>query len=75
MYLDATEKFDKMYKNRYEAVLLTAKHARRLNLERLRQKSEEEEEASPEKKPLKVVIQALKDVMEGKVEFVRSERS
>ncbi len=75
MYLDATEKLDKMYRNRYEAVLLTAKHARRLNLERLREKSEGEEETVSEEKPLKVVIQALKDVLEEKVNFERIEKS
>ena len=75
MYLDATEKLDKMYKNRYEAVILTAKHARRLNLERFREKPEGEEETVPEEKPLKVVIQALKDVLEEKVNFERIEKS
>lgn len=75
MYLDATEKLDKMYENRYEAVLLAAKHARRLNLERFREKSEGEEETVSEEKPLKVVIQALKDVLEEKVNFERIEKS
>jgi DNA-directed RNA polymerase omega subunit len=75
MYLDATENFDKVYKNRYEAVILVAKHARRLNLERLREKPEEKEETSPREKPLKVVTHALKDVLEGKVEFERPERT
>ena len=75
MYLDATEKLDKMYENRYEAVILAAKHARRLNLERFREKSEGEEETVSEEKPLKVVIQALKDVLEEKVNFERIEKS
>ena len=75
MELDATERLDKMCKNRYEAVLLVAKHARRMNLERLREKSEGEEETITEEKPLKVVIQALKDALEGKVEFERPERT
>ncbi|KPK99822.1 MAG: hypothetical protein AMJ91_06175 [candidate division Zixibacteria bacterium SM23_73_3] len=74
MYLDATEKFDKMYKNRYEAVILTAKYARRMNLERSRQKSEGEEETIPEEKQSKVLAQALKDVLDENVEFERSER-
>ena len=75
MFLDATEKFDKMCKNRYEAVILVAKHARRLNLERHREKSEGEEETLPEEKELKVVAQSLKEVLEEKVEFERTERS
>ncbi|MCK4403451.1 MAG: DNA-directed RNA polymerase subunit omega [candidate division Zixibacteria bacterium] len=74
MYLDATEKLDKMYANRYEAVILAAKHTRRLNLERLREKTEGEE-AVPKEKPLKVVIQALKDVLEEKVKFERIEKT
>jgi DNA-directed RNA polymerase omega subunit len=75
MYLDAAEKFDEMYKNRYEAVLLTAKHARRLNMERLRDKSEEEEETDSEEKQPKVLAQALEDVLEGKVQVERIERT
>jgi DNA-directed RNA polymerase subunit K/omega len=75
MYLDATEKFDKLYKNRYQAVILAAKHARRLNLERVRENPEGEPETTPEEKPLKVVTQALKDVLEKKVEFERTEKT
>lgn len=74
MYLDATEKFDRMYKNRYEAILLAAKHARRLNLERLRQKSEGEEETNGNEKQPKVILQALTDVLEGNVQFERREK-
>ncbi len=71
MELEDIEKLDKRCKNRYEAVLLVAKHARRLNLERLREKSEGEELEPSEEKQTKVVTQALKDVLEGKVEFER----
>jgi len=75
MELDATERLDKMCENRYEAVLLVAKHARRLNLDRLREKSQEGEAPPVEKKSLKVTTQALKDVLEGKVEFERPQRN
>jgi len=75
MELDATERLDKMCENRYEAVLLVAKHARRLNLERLREKSVGEEETTPKEKQVKVITQALKDALEGKVEFERLERT
>jgi len=75
MELDATERLDKTCENRYEAVLLVAKHARRLNLERLREKSEGEEETTPKEKQVKVITQALKDALEGKVEFERLERT
>ncbi len=75
MELDAAERLDKMFKNRYEAVLLVAKHARRLNLERLREKPEGEETTAPEEGQLKVITQALKDALEGKVEFERMEKT
>jgi len=75
MELDATERLDKMCRNRYEAVLLVAKHARRLNLERLREKPEGEEATIPEEKQSKVITQALKDALEGKVEFERTEKT
>lgn len=75
MELDATERLDKMCENRYEAVLLVAKHARRLNLERLREKSGGGEETTPKEKQVKVITQALKDALEGKVEFERLERT
>jgi len=75
MELDATERLDKTFENRYKAVLLVAKYARRLNLERLREKPEGEEETEPKEKQLKIITQALKDVLEGKVEYESSERT
>ncbi len=75
MDLDAAEKSDEMYKNRYEAIIITSKHARRLNLERVREKSEGEEETTPKEKQVKVVTQALKDVLEGKVAFERMDKT
>jgi len=75
MELDATERLDKTCENRYEAVLLVAKHARRLNLERLREKSGGEEETTPKEKQVKIITQALKDALEGRVKFERLERT
>lgn len=75
MELDATERLDETFENRYKAVLLVAKYARRLNLERLREKPEGEEKTEPKEKQLKVITQALKDVLEGKVEYESSERT
>jgi len=77
MELDVTERLEKLCENRYEAVLLVAKHARRLNLERMRAESQaaqmgEEEEMGQEKEE-KVGNQALREVLEGKVEFERPE--
>jgi DNA-directed RNA polymerase subunit K/omega len=77
MELDVTEKLEKICKNRYEAVLLVSKQARRLNLERMKAESQaaqmgEGEETSQEKEE-KVGNQALRDVLEGRVEFERPE--
>lgn len=77
MELDATERLEKICKNRYEAVLLVAKQARRLNSDRMKAQSMAEqmgeEEGSDQKNMEKITNQALKDVLEGRVEFERSE--
>jgi len=73
MELDAGEKLDKTCNSRYEAVLLVAKHARKLNLERVREKPDEEEAEAleqEEKRP-KVIAEAMDNVLQGKVEFER----
>ena len=75
MELDAGEKLDERYSNRFEALLVVAKHARRLNLERLREKPEEEETVEPEEKQPKVIAEAMNNVLKGKVEFERPERT
>lgn len=75
MDLDGNERFDEMFKNRYEAILLVAKHARRMNLERVREQSKEEEETAPQEKQPKVINQAMKDVLEGRVEFERTDKN
>ncbi len=77
MELEATQKLEKICRNRYEAVLLVAKQARRLNLERMKAESQasqmgEEEVESPESEE-KIIKQALRDVLDGRVEFERPE--
>ncbi len=74
MELDRTKDIEKAFRNRYESVLKVAKYARRLNSKRLDEKSEsgEEEAAVADKKAAKVVAEALKDVLEGRVEFEAS---
>jgi DNA-directed RNA polymerase omega subunit len=77
MELDFTDKLEKICKNRYEAVLLVAKHARRLNVERMKAESLTaqvgEEETANQEKEEKVVNQALREVIEGKIKFDRPE--
>jgi DNA-directed RNA polymerase subunit K/omega len=74
MELDRTKDIETAFRNRYEAVLKVAKYSRRLNSERLREKSEsgEDEDHPVDEKAAKVVDQALKDVLEGRVEFETS---
>lgn len=69
------DKLEKIAKNRYAAVLIAAKHARKLNSERLTEKekldsSEEEGKQGVEiDSSTKVVRKALKDLLEGKIKF------
>jgi DNA-directed RNA polymerase subunit K/omega len=75
MELDAAERLDKTGINRYEAVLAVAKYARRLNLERLRDKTQGEEANGQTEKLPKIITQALRDVLGGKVEFERTKKT
>jgi DNA-directed RNA polymerase subunit K/omega len=72
MELDAAEKLGATGITRYDAVLGVAKYARRLNQERNREKASGEESENPAQKLPKVTTQALRDVLDGKVEFERS---
>jgi DNA-directed RNA polymerase subunit K/omega len=74
MELDRTKDIENAFRNRYESVLKVAKYARRLNSKRLDEKPESGEEEAPvaDKKAAKVVAEALKDVLEGRVEFEAS---
>jgi DNA-directed RNA polymerase subunit K/omega len=69
--LDRTKDIEKAFRNRYESVLKVAKYARKLNSKRLDEKSESGEDEAPatDKKEAKVVAEALKDVLEGRVQF------
>ncbi len=78
MELDITERLEKICRNRYEAVLLVAKQARRLNVQRMKAQSDaaqmgEKEEEESEEKEEKVTNLALSDVLEGKIKFERPE--
>jgi DNA-directed RNA polymerase subunit K/omega len=77
MELDITERLEKICRNRYEAVLLVAKQARRINMQRMKAQSEAaqrgEKEEEGEQKEEKVANEALRDVLEGKIDFERPE--
>lgn len=72
MNLDSLDAFTKFTKNRYEAIMVAAKHARKMNelLEKAEAASSEEEE-SDKLKVEKMVNKALREVLEGKVKFER----
>jgi DNA-directed RNA polymerase omega subunit len=67
---DSLEDFRKFTTNRFEAIIVAAKHARKVN-EILIQKEEmaQGEEIKPRME--KIVTLALKEVLEGKIKFER----
>jgi len=68
-------KLEQVAKNRYAAVLIAAKHARKLNKKRVAEKeqmesSEEGEDAQTKiESSTKVVGEALRDLLEGKIKY------
>jgi len=68
------EKLDQITENRYEAVLVAAKHARHLNSKRLAKLARLEEGAADvDIEARKMTAVALRDVLEGKVKFERAD--
>jgi DNA-directed RNA polymerase omega subunit len=64
----------KVTRNRYEAVIVAAQHARHLNSKRLaRMKQIEEGMTGVDIEARKITMVALNELMEGKVKFVRDE--
>ena len=67
------DEVDKVTENRYEAVIVASQHARHLNTLRLAKLEQLEEEAEIDIEVRKITMVALKDLVEGKVNFVRSD--
>jgi len=68
------DNLEKLTKNRYEAIIVAAKHARYLNAARLMAfKRAEEGDDLLEVDPRKITMIALKDLLEGKVKFERAD--
>ncbi len=65
------EDIDKVGLNRYEAVIVAAKHARRLNAKRLKALELMEENPEVELDSRKISMVALQELVEGKVKFER----
>ena len=66
-----TDDFKKLSCNRYEAVIVAAQHARHLNMQRLASLEKMEEDASVDIEARKITMVALKDLLEGKIQFER----
>ena len=67
------DEVDKVTENRYEAVIVASQHARHLNSQRLAKLEQLEEEAEIDIEVRKITMVALKDLVEGKVNFERSD--
>jgi DNA-directed RNA polymerase omega subunit len=67
------EDLEKLGLNRYEAVIVAAKHARHLNTQRLRTLELMEEHPEVDIEARKMTMVALKDLLEGKVNFQRTD--
>ena len=57
--------------NPYEAIIIAAQHARNINSKRLAQIERLEEDTALTLDPRKITMVALKDVLEGKVQYKR----
>lgn len=67
------EELKKLNLNQYEAVIVASQHARRLNARRLQQLEQMEEDPSIDIDSRKITAVALRDVLDGKVKFKRSD--
>lgn len=71
MAIIPTELVDKITRNRYEAVIIAAQHARYLNSKRLEKVAMLEENAGVEIDGRKITGIALQDLVDGKVKYNR----
>ena len=80
MSTDSLEDYTKHTRNRFEAIIIASKHARKrneiLNSEQaMAEEVEGEREEDTKPRMEKIVTEALQDVLGGKVKFERSKRS
>ena len=64
---------EKLGLNRYEAIIVASQHARHLNNVRLKTLEKMEENPDLEIESRKITMVALKDLLEGRVKFTRSD--
>lgn len=68
------ENVDKVTRNRYEAVIVAAQHARHLNALRLAKlKRLNEEDTGADIESRKITMVALRNLVEGRVKFERKD--
>ena len=65
------EELEKLQLNRYEAVIVASKHARKLNTKRLTLLEQMEENPEIDIDSRKITMVALNDLVGGKVKFQR----
>ena len=69
MSFKSLDKLEDLTGNRYAAVLIAAKRARKINEKRLKEQEELVEEEKVEKPGDKVTIEALDELLQGKIGF------
>jgi len=79
MAKDSLKDFTKYTKNRFEAIIVASKHARKindiLNSEEIINEGLEGEKEESKPRMEKIVTEALQDVLGGKVKFERPKKS
>jgi len=73
MYSLPISELEKLGLNRYEAIIVASQHARHLNNVRLKTLEKMEENPDLEIESRKITMVALKDLLEGRVKFTRSD--
>jgi len=75
MVNNPNDKIETVTENRYEMVLVASKHARHINAKRLAKLARLQEGAAEvDIEARKMTAVAFKEVLEGKVNFVRADR-
>jgi DNA-directed RNA polymerase omega subunit len=69
MSFKSLDKLEDLTGNRYAAVLIAAKRARKINEKRLKEQEQLVEEEKVEKPGDKVTIEALDELLQGKIKF------
>ena len=64
---------NKLNLNKYEAIIVASQHARSLNNKRIKTLEKMEENPDLELEARKITMVALRDLLEGRVKFTRSD--